>query len=82
MFGPQKNINIPFLKPWSVPLPDESEQEEIESAFSMVDQKTRFASAKQQELQSLVWLLFQELITAKIHVYSADFCHCGFGGGK
>ena len=82
MIGPQKNINILFLKPWSVPLPDESEQEEIESAFSMVDQKTRFASAKQQELQSLFRPLLQELITAKIQVNSADICHRGFGGGK
>ena len=82
MLGPQKKINVLFLKPWSVPLPDESEQEEIESAFSMKDQKTRFASAKQQELQSLVRGFLRELITAKIHVNSADFCHRGFGGGK
>lgn len=78
MFGPQKSINILFLMAWSVPLPDESEQEEIESAFSMKDQKTRFASAKQQELQSFVRRFLQELITAKIHVNSADFCHRGF----
>ena len=67
--GTQKNINIQFLKPWPVPLPDKNEQEEIASAFNMVDQKTRFASAKQQEQQSLFRTLLHELMTAKIRVH-------------
>ena len=67
--GTQKNINIQFLKPWPVPLPDKNEQEEIAAAFGALDQKKRFASAKQQGLQSLFRTLLHELMTAKTRVH-------------
>ena len=66
--GTQKNINIQFLKPWPVPLPDKKEQEEIAAAFGALDQKTRYALVKRQGLQILFHTLLHELMTAGIQV--------------
>ena len=66
--GTQKNINIQFLKPWPVPLPDKKEQEEIAAAFGALDQKTRYALVKRQVLQILLRTLLHELMTAGIQV--------------
>ena len=66
--GTQKNINIQFLKPWPVPLPDKNEQEEIAAAFGALDQKTRYALVKRQGLQILFRTLLHELMTAGIQV--------------
>ena len=66
--GTQKNINIQFLKPWPVPLPDRNEQEEIVATFSTTDQKIRFASAKRKRLQDLFHTLLHDLMTAKVRV--------------
>jgi type I restriction enzyme S subunit len=66
--GTQKNINIQFLKPWLIPLPQIDEQEKISSAFGAADHKIRTASLKRAQLQDLFRTLLHELMTGKTRV--------------
>ena len=63
--GTQKNINIQFLKPWPIPLPDQEEQEKISEVLVATDNKIRIASVKRHALQDLFRTFLHELMTAK-----------------
>lgn len=66
--GTQKNINIQFLKPWLIPLPDLEEQEKISKVLIGTDNKIQIASVKRHILQDLFHTLLHELMTAKMRV--------------
>lgn len=66
--GTQKNINIQFLKPWLIPLPDLEEQEKISKVLIGTDNKIQIASVKRHILQDLFHTLLHELMTAKMQV--------------
>ena len=66
--GTQKNINIQFLKPWPIPLPDQEEQEKISEVLVATDNKIRIASVKRYALQDLFRTFLHELMTAKTRV--------------
>ena len=71
--GTQKNINIQFVKPWPVPLPSRSEQDEIATTLIAMDQKVRLATRKREEHHGLFRSLLHELMTAKIRVDHLEF---------
>ena len=66
--GTQKNINIQFLKPWPIPLPDQEEQEKISEVLIGADNKIQIASVKRYALQDLFRTFLHELMTAKTRV--------------
>ena len=60
------NINSGTLKTMLVPVPSIDEQEEIATAFSLIDTKSSSARSKQLALQELFRTLLHELMTATI----------------
>ena len=66
--GTQKNINIQFLKPWFIPLPELEEQEKISKVLIGADNKIQIASVKRHRLQDLFHTLLHELMAAKMRV--------------
>ena len=66
--GTQKNINIQFLKPWLIPLPDLEEQEMISKVLIGAANKIQIASVRRHSLQDLFHTLLHELMTAKMRV--------------
>ena len=66
--GTQKNINIQFLKPWPIPLPDREEQEKISKVLIGADNKIQIASVKRHNLEDLFRTLLHKLMTANTRV--------------
>lgn len=66
--GTQKNINIQFLSPWPIPLPDIAEQKKIASILEFIDQKIDLISKEIRLNEELFKALLEEIMTGKISV--------------
>ncbi len=62
------NINQSILKQSIIPKPSLSEQEEINSAINLIDQKISIYEQKRDTLKTLFQTLLHQLMTAKIRV--------------
>ena len=70
--GTQKNINIQFLNPWPVPLPDVEEQREIAAILDAIDQKIDLHRQKKAVLEELFRTLLHKLMTGEVRVSDLD----------
>lgn len=71
--GTQKNINIQFLSPWSIPVPTLDEQQQIVEILDAVDRKIDFHTRKRAVLEGLFKALLHNLMTGAIRVADLDF---------
>ena len=70
--GTQKNINIQFLQPWPVKVPELDEQRAIATALAALDKKLAHHRAKRTALHDLFETLLHKLMTAEIRVADLD----------
>ena len=70
--GTQKNINIQFLNPWPVPLPEIQEQREIAAILDAIDRKIDLHKRKKKVLEELFQSLLHKLMTGELHVSDLD----------
>jgi len=70
--GTQKNINIQFLSPWPVALPQSDEQREIAAILQAIDHKLSVHERKRVTLQELFKTLLNQLMTGELHVDKLD----------
>lgn len=70
--GTQKNINIQFLKPWPVIVPDLAEQRDIAAALATIDRKLAHHQQKRAALNALFQTTLHQLMTAQIRVADLD----------
>jgi type I restriction enzyme, S subunit len=64
--GTQKNINLQFLRPWPVRLPQLSEQKEIAGILSIADDNMQLTQRKHLVLCSMFQTLLYELMTGRL----------------
>ena len=70
--GIQKNINIQFLKPWPVVVPELEEQVEIAKVLGTIDRKIALHQQKRAVLEDLFKALLHKLMTGEIDVNALD----------
>ena len=70
--GTQKNINIQFLKPWSVVVPPDDAQREIVSVLDAIDRKINLHRRKRAVLEDLFKALLHKLMTGEIRAGGLD----------
>lgn len=70
--GTQKNINIQFLQPWPVVVPDLDEQRAIATALATIDRKLAHHQRKRAALDDLFQTTLHQLMTAQIRVADLD----------
>ncbi|MGB9428310.1 MAG: restriction endonuclease subunit S [Gammaproteobacteria bacterium] len=70
--GTQKNINIQFLDPWPIAVPDLNEQRDIAAALAAIDRKLAHHHKKRAALNGLFQTLLHKLMTAEIRVTDLD----------
>lgn len=66
--GTQKNINIQFLKPWTVVVPPYDEQHEIVAVLDAIDRKINLHRRKRAVLDDLFKALLYKLMTGEVGV--------------
>ncbi|MGC2656522.1 MAG: restriction endonuclease subunit S [Bryobacteraceae bacterium] len=64
--GTQKNINIQFLNPWPIPVPEMKEQYEIVGILDAIDQKIDLHKRKKAILEELFKTLLHKLMTCEL----------------
>ena len=75
--GTQKNINIQFLNPWPVPVPEIEEQCEVIEILNALDQKIDLHKRKRAVLDELFKSLLHKLMTGEIRVADLDLSVLG-----
>jgi type I restriction enzyme, S subunit len=70
--GTQKNINIQFLNPWSVPVPTLDEQKEIVTILEAADCKIDLHQKRRTALYQLFNVLLLKLMSGTAHVKDFD----------
>ena len=66
--GTQKNINIQFLKPWLVPVPDASEQRDIAQMLRELDERHQASELRRELLMEAFEAALKELMTGQLRV--------------
>lgn len=66
--GTQKNINIQFLNPWSVPIPEPREQREVVEILDALDRRIDLHKRKRAVLEDLFKAFLHKLMTGEIRV--------------